>query len=407
MNSGSSETITIDIHNSPAFDYKHIENENQLEKYTDNHFLNKLNVELEKIRDQYLYPSYPSFENNSPILMSNENSDDDDIATNIGDILEDEYPMIAESYFYAEEGSPINKRKKYKKYSFCDIQRSLNQYYDSIDKYSSELDILTTYLKGQKNIFVKARYITQAKMNLLMIPSLIGTAIITVFAPIIQSYSWSGAFISGLNTVVALAISIIHYLKLETYVTMYAQLGGQYDRMENSLDFTSNKLTFMDNEQEKNELVLLKMVEIEKKINDMKDTTTIIIPNEIKRIFPIICNVNIFSFIKRVEVYKKNLIMKFKDIKNELSYIEYKYGLNMEEKFRVRIHYLQQIKGKIKDEIMHYKNAYGCIDEIFIKEIKVADQLSLWTIWFSSINIKNDYENPVLKDYLSGIFSVD
>jgi hypothetical protein len=235
-----------------------------------------------------------------------------------------------------------------------------------------------------------------------MIPSLIGTAIITIFAPIIQSYSWSGAFISGLNTAVALAISIVHYLKLETYINTYNQLCSQYDRMEHALDFASNKLTFIENEQEKNDLVLLKMSEIEKKINDMKDTSIIIIPNEIKRIFPVICNVNIFSFIKRVEVYKKNLMLKFKDIKNEMSYIEYKGESNI-DKHKTRLQYLYQIKNKIKDEIMHYKNAYGCIDELFIKEIKNADQLSLWNIWFSSMKNDTDSENPVLSSLLNEI----
>ena len=236
-----------------------------------------------------------------------------------------------------------------------------------------------------------------------MIPSLIGTAIITVFAPIIQGYSWSGAFISGLNTAVALAMSIIHYLKLESFITSYNHLASQYDRMENLIEFTGNRLSFMENKVEKGEYVLEKMTEIENKINDIKDTSAIIIPNEIKRIFPVICNVNIFSFIKRMEVYKKNLMMKLKDIKNEIGYIEYKWESQLNEKQQLRLTYLQQIKGKIKDEIIYYKNAYSSIDELFIKEIQIADQLSIWSIWFYRIK-KSTSENPVLKEYLASIF---
>ena len=400
----SSDTIVIDIHNSTNLDNANIENEIELKQYTDNHFLNKLNIELETIRENNMIRYIDEYDNNSPILMSNENSDDDDeTETNIGEILDGEYIYSQiNSQINSQTNSQINSQKKYKKHTFYDIQRTLNQYYDTNDKYSSELDILTTYLKGQKNVFIKSRFITQAKLNSLMIPSLIGTAIITIFAPIIQSYSWSGAFISGLNTAVALAISIVHYLKLETYINTYTQLCSQYDRMEHALDFASNKLTFIENEQEKNDLVLLKMSEIEKKINDMKDTSIIIIPNEIKRIFPVICNVNIFSFIKRVEVYKKNLMLKFKDIKNEISYIEYKGESNI-DKHKTRLQYLYQIKNKIKDEIMHYKNAYGCIDELFIKEIKNADQLSLCNIWFSSMKNDTDSENPVLSSLLNEI----
>jgi hypothetical protein len=145
------------------------------------------------------------------------------------------------------------------------------------------------------------------------------------------------------------------------------------------------------------------MTEIENKINDMKDTSAIIIPNEIKRIFPVICHVNIFSFIKRIEVYKKNLMIKLKDIKNEIGYIEFKWGSQINEKQKLRLSHLYQIKTKLKDEIIYYKNAYSSIDELFIKEIQLADQLSLWSIWFYKIK-KSTSENPVLKEYLAGIF---
>ena len=387
------ESIVIDIHNSPKLDSKNIEDESRLKRYTDDHFINKLNDDLEKIRNCQVSRSIDNldiYENNSPILLSNENSDNDE------EFEEYEYEKNDEFNRGCHKGS-------YKKLTVREIERSLNQYYDSTDKYSSELDILSTYLKGQKNLFIKSQYITQVKLHLLMIPSLIGTAIITVFAPIIQGYSWSGAFISGLNTAVALAMSIIHYLKLESFILCYNQLASQYDKMENLIEFTGNRISFIENKVEKGEYVLQKMTEIENKMNDMKDTTSIIIPNEIKRIFPVICHVNIFSFIKRIEIYKKNLMMKLKDIKNEIGYIEFKWGSQINEKQKLRLSHLYQIKAKLKDEIIYYKNAYSSIDELFIKEIQVADQLSLWSIWFYKIK-KSTSENPVLKEYLAGIF---
>jgi len=393
----SSESIIIDIHNSTKLDSKNIEDESRLKRYTDDHFVNKLNTDLENIRSFQVNRVYQSienlhtYENNSPILLSNENSDNEE--------EDEEYEKNDEF----DRDCHKELSSGFKKHSYRDIERSLNQYYNSDEKYSSELDILTTYLKGQKNLFIKSQYITQAKLHFFMIPALIGTSIITVFAPIIQGYSWSGAFISGLNTAVALAMSIIHYLKLESFITSYNHLASQYDRMENLIEFTGNRLSFIENKTEKGRYVLEKMTEIENKMNDMKDTTAIIIPNEIKRIFPVICNVNIFAFIKRMEVYKKNLMMKLKDIKNEIGYIEYKWGSQLNEKQQLRLTYLQQIKGKIKDEIIYYKNAYSSIDELFIKEIQIADQLSIWSIWFYKIK-KTNSENPVLKDYLSGIF---
>ena len=387
MSVSKENPIVIDIHNSPKLD--HTEDEHKLIRYTDQHFINKLNEDLDKIRTLQVEKTIhklQTFENNSPILLSNENSDND----------EDE-----EEEEDCHTGSLL--MSSYKKLTFRDIERSLNQYYESVDKYSSELDILSTYLKGQKNLFIKSQYVTQAKLHFLMIPSLIGTAIITVFAPIIQGYNWSGAFISGLNTAVALAMSIIHYLKLESFITSYSQLAAQYDRMENLIEFTGNRISFIENNVERKEYVLQKMTEIENKMGDIKDNISIILPNEIKRIFPVICHLNIFSFIKRIEVNKKNLMMKLKDVKNEIGYIEFKWGSQLDEKQTIRLQHLYSIKTKIKDEIVYYKNAYSSIDEIFVKEIQNADQLSIWSIWFYKIK-KHSYSNPVLKEYLGSIF---
>lgn len=379
----SSEHIHIDMLHD--VDNKIIEDNNSVTEYTDEHFINKLNEDLEIIRR-----NHTTYESYSPVMMSNENSDDE-----------------IEIDIDAEYNEIINDKPGLKKLTFREVRNYMNKYYEMDDKYSNELDILTTYLKGQKNLYIKSRTITQTKINMLMIPSLIGTAIISIFAPIIQSYQWSGAFISGLNALVALFISFIHYLKLESCCEIYLQLMNQYDRLESSIEFTNNKITFFENHKEKNDLVLSKMKEVEKKINEIKETITIFIPNEVKQIFPIICNVNIFSFIKRIELYKQNLLIKLKDIKNEILYIEWKWGDKIENKEQKRLEFLMKIKEKIKDEIFQYKNAYGCIDELFIREIKRADNTGLLQIWFCK---KKDIvlsDNHALKEYLSTIFVTD
>jgi hypothetical protein len=387
MSTDSSPKSSIDDHIHidmlHEIDNKFIIEDNGIHTYTDQHFINKLNEDLEILR-----MSQSVYESNSPINMSNENSDNSDDEMDMG------YNDIV-----CDKGS-------LKKLTFREVQKSINKYYEMDDKYSNELDILTTYLKGQKNLYIKSRTITQTKLNLLMIPSLIGTAIISICAPIIQSYNWSGAFISGLNAVVALFISFIHYLKLESSSELYLYLMNQYDRLESAIEFTNNKIAFFEN-KEKNDLVLSKMKEVEKKINEIKETTTIFIPNEVKQIFPIICNVNIFSFIKRIEIYKQNLIIKFKDIKNEIMYIQWKWGDKMENKQQKRLDFLIKIKEKIKDEILHYKNAYGCIDELFMREIKRADNTSLLSIWFWKKKHIDMTDNHALKEYLSTIFAVD
>lgn len=380
-------------------------------KYTDEHFMNKLNESLENIRQKhsiqrnesnakpgsimdnmdYLYSNSPALSNNN---SDNEEPDEED------DCFDDSHELSV--------------KHNYKKLTFKTVKRSLDKYYEGEDKYSNELDILTTYLNGQKNLYIQAKRLTQLKLNLLMFPSLIGSGAISLFAPFIQQYSWSGGLIAGLNAMVTICMSIIHYLKLESAVELFLQLSTQYDKLENSLQMTSSKLFFMEGVQEKSDLLFEKMEEFETKMNEIKDMTTVLIPEEIKRVFPIIYHVNIFSFIKRMETYKIKLIVKFKDIKNEIQYILYKYGdeisLNENHRMKKRLDFICEVKEKIKEELLYYRNAYGCMDELFIREIKQSENIPFWKYYCMKKKKPEQLvtkSNPVIEQYLSVIFSDD
>lgn len=357
-----------------------IQNETEIQKYTEGTFMNRFINDWQYNGETFVYD-----ESHSPMYMS-ENSEDE-----------------------TEEESD----KHPKKWSYLEVQKSIDKQYETNDPYYNELDILTTYLKGQKNIYSRSRYVTQTKLNLFMIPALIGTSIISICAPILQTHSWSGVFISGLNTLVAFLISIVHYFKLEPLCELYLHLMNQYDRLESSVEFTNNRISFFDVLEDKRKHVFDKMSDVEKKIGEIKETTKVILPNEIKTLFPIICNINIFSFIKRIESHKQNLVNKLKDVKNEVEYIEWKRerkekeNRNLEGRHHKRYEYLMLVKDKIKNEIMHYKNAYVAIDELFVREIKRADNINLFFVWCHKQDIIESTNNHALQEYLSTIFAVD
>jgi hypothetical protein len=262
-----------------------------------------------------------------------------------------------------------------------------------------------------------------------MFPALILSAAITIISPFIDCHTWSVGLTLAINATIALLLSIINYLKLESTCETYLQIANNYDKLETSLDLANNKIDFLENDNEKNALVLNKLREVEKKISEIKESTNILIPDEIKLLFPIICTINIFSFIKKIEIYKKNLMIKFKDVKNEIRYIlckwqknEQKNGQKNEQndlsnnlidklKEKNRLIFLYEIKEKLKIEIMDYRNAYGSIDEIFTKEIKLADSNKMnWyrciLCMFCKSNKKPNYlgNNPVVDKYFRFIF---
>jgi hypothetical protein len=321
---------------------------------------------------------------------------------------------------------------KFKQLAYHDVEKTLDKYYDmELDnKYSSELDILTTFMKGQKNVYIQAKYLSQWRFNCLIIPSLIVTCGITVLSPVITCNSTHAWIISGLNAFVGLFLSLINFLKLESSTTMYLQLANHYDKMETSLEMTNSKLILMETENEKRTLVLNRIKDIEQKLNEMKEMNNLLLPAEIKTLFPVICHVNIFSFIKKLENHRRIMILKFKDIKNEIRFILHKW--NKEEcepdmqymqknviqqikrqKLREqnRMDYLCEIKEKLKIELNEYRCAYSNLDEIFIREIKHAEtqtnQFGIWLLCFwkqnySYLKLKNI--NPVLDKFFSFLF---
>jgi hypothetical protein len=357
--------------------------------------------------------------------MSENNSDDDEIRI----IKNDRFKNQIEDHIKNDLDSSlptIRKMNLYKKKEYQDVVKSLTKYYEYDNKYTSKLDILITYMRGQKNIYSQSKNITHLKLYLLMIPTLILSALVSIMAPMIIDYKWGGGFISGINVVITSFITMMNYFKLESTSEMFLQLTNQYDKLEVSLEMANNKLIFLEEEDDKNELVLRKLNDIELKLNELKEVYNLLIPNEIIPFFPIICNINIFSMIKYMEKHKKQLIYKFMDVKNEIRYILHKWKRHSREieyseqsiekrKERNRLLFLYDIKEKIKTELNDCKNVYTQIDVMFSREIKKAGGYSrvfiLLTYFFRCLcyhfdgNLRSEIftNNTVLNEYFQTI----
>jgi len=418
--SSDSYDVVININPDVSVKIENIQEEENLIEYADNHFTNKVNDDVLDINHRiYSLENVDDFDDdfhhkyvrsNSPITVSNHGSDSHGSGSDSHD----------DGRGIDSRGDDDNINHKSKHITYNDVDKIIDKYYDSdIDnKFSNELDIMTTYIKGQKNLYIQSKYLTQRKLHCLMFPALMLSAAITIIAPFIECQTWSVAFISGINAIIALLISIINYMKLESSCETYLQIANNYDKLETSLDLANNKIGFIENNIDKNALVLNKLREVEKKMSEIKEMAHILIPDEIKMLFPIICNINIFAFIKKIEVYKKNLIIKFKDVKNEIRYILRKWQKDGQKnnhidklKEKNRLMFLYEVKDKLKTEIMDYRNTYGCIDEIFTKEIKLAEsnKMSFYRCFlciFCKPNVKPNYlgNNPIVDKYFRFIF---
>jgi hypothetical protein len=403
VSSDTDVIININLDNE-NINIENVEAESNLVEYTNNSFYvkSKHTPEWHSITDVSFHSTY--ILSNSPVnSCDNSINSDSNLEANV---------IHSSNNFRSENSNPahfrpivtksntiLNYSEKdvsgFVKLSYHDVEKFINKYYNvnPDNKYSNELDILITYINGQKNLYIQSKYVTQYKLNLLTFPSIFITAATTIIAPFVDCQWWNGILISGLNAVILFLISLINYLKYETDIENYLQNVKQYDKLETSLEMANNKLMFIEKDRDKNLLVLSKLKETEKKMNEIKESNTSLIPEEIKRIFPVISTINVFSFIKKIEIGKRELINKLRDVKNEIRFILYKWEQidlvgdntaspvrrmsqvqNIEHlKERNRLQFLYEVKNNLKQEILDLMNAYTYIDTIFLKEINIAN----------------------------------
>ena len=387
---------------------------------TNDHFASKLALELEHIKNQQERHSWKRKSNvddsedkyysNSPLTMSlcssNSNSDYDD-------------SLEIEPSF----GS---KTKTFRKITYQEVEESLNKHYTKELQLSSEIDILLTYLKGQTHIFKQASRVTEQKFNFLMVPAIFMTGTMTVVAPFMAAIGWSGYVFSVLNALLTVSITINNFMKFQAKAAIYLSISNQYDKLGISVEMTRNHYLFVEDGQEKSKLILEKMSDTEKKImtiqNNYNDN---IIPYEVQLMNPVISNINIFSFIKKIDQHKKNLIMDYKDVKNNIRYIMFKWNKEQDslstdrilnEKRTEEIEKMQKLLQKkelLKSLLIKNNsgNVYSYIDNLFIREIQHSEHYYTYRSAGMYLIIRPKplelfkYGNEVVDDYLNFIFT--
>ena len=104
----------------------------------------------------------------------------------------------------------------FKKYTYKEIEKEINDnYFDEKEYYSSALDILATYLRGQKLIYMESKTYCEIRLNCLMMPSILLSTAATVLASLINEYVWGAYLIAGINGIIAFLLAVVNYLKLD------------------------------------------------------------------------------------------------------------------------------------------------------------------------------------------------
>ena len=301
------------------------------------------------------------------------------------DILNDSVtPADDESSLNDLSGNKI--KKMYKKFTYKEIQKQItDNYFDDRTSYSSALDIIGTYLRGQKLIYMESKSYCENKLNKLMMPSIFLSTAATVLAAIVKDFVWGAYLIAAVNGIIAFLLAIVNYLKLDAASEAHKITAHQYDKLQTKIEFLSGQTLLFEIDKQH---IQSELESVKKKIEEIKETNQFIVPKKIRTLYPIMFNTNVFLIIKKIDDTTKKKINSIKDLKNEKNYLievlkaKRMAGKNDKTlaKIEARITECQIEKKRHENNIVVLKSAFSVIDEMFMKEMENAEKYKTMTI---------------------------
>ena len=289
----------------------------------------------------------------------------------------------------------INEMEEYKLHSsnITDLYMGISTYY------STTLDIVTIYLKGQKLLYVESKTYCEMCLYFLMLPAIFISASCTVLSVALKNVNYGSVIVSGLTAINSFILGIVTYLKLDAKSEAHKTASYQFDKLQTRSEFFSGKIYMVpNNEIVKN--VTAFFDDLEKKVTEIKDVNQFPIPEHIRRKYAKIYGQNVFSDMKLHKTIRNKNVQRLiiiddliknydptKERKGKPQSIKVETKSTKlfnwfddppliekeEEEFNLyeyKLEELQLEKQKMINQIIEYRNVSIKMNEIFNEQIK-------------------------------------
>jgi hypothetical protein len=178
---------------------------------------------------------------------------------------------------------------------------------------SMALDILSVYLKGQKILYIEAKSYCEVRLNALMLPAIVISAATTVLGVQLDSYLYGGVIVASLAAVNSCILSLISYLKLDAKAEAHKTAAYKFDKLQSLCEFQSGKVLYFHSEAQEVADVL---EHIETQVKEIKEVNQFVLPEQIRRRYPVIYSTNVFSLVKMLQTEEMILTNRLKSAVN-------------------------------------------------------------------------------------------